>query len=151
MTLRHTMELAGARVALAVIPRLPRPAVMGLARGAGWLAYRLCRHLRKVGQANLDLAYGASLTPAEKTGILKQAFVNFALVMLDVFWFARDAAARLEKYVHFHPSYYEHLFQDKAYVCIAAHIGNWEILGKAVSQHGYPTTGSWTICSRASA
>lgn len=135
--IRKTAETALARFALAVIPALPRPAIIGLSRFFAASAYVLSHHLRRVGWANLDLAYGTSTTRSEKRRILQASFQNFALMSLDSFWFSRDPAARMQKYMHFEDGFHD-AFCDKPQICITAHLGNWEVLGLTMVHQGIP-------------
>lgn len=134
---RQSLELALTRLGMAVVPALPRRAVVHLAGFFGRLAWLFSGHLRRVGRANLDIAFGDSLTPARKQKILRQAFSSFALVMLDMFWFSKDSENRIRKYVRFDESY-ETLKRREPKICLTAHLGNWELLGKAASFYGAP-------------
>jgi KDO2-lipid IV(A) lauroyltransferase len=115
---------------MAVLPRFPRRAAASLARLLGHAAYYVSRHLRRVGFANLDIAYGETLSRQEKKRILKQSFRTFALTMLDLFWF--NEADKARKYVDLDASY-DRLKNGTPTVCISGHLGNWELLGQAVA------------------
>ena len=134
---RAPIEVALVQLGLAVIPVLPRRVVVVLARLLGAAAYGLARRERRVGLANLELAYGAVRTAAEKRKILRASFTTFALMMLDLFWFSRRRAARMARWVVLDPSM-NTLFQPGAALGITAHLGNWELLGQVVAQRGYP-------------
>ena len=134
---RAPVEVALVRLGLAVIPVLPRRAVVGLARLLGAAACWLARRERRVGLANLDLAFGASRTASEKRAILRSSFTTFALMLLDLFWFARRRTERLTRWVVLEPSM-NTLFQPGAALGITAHLGNWELLGQIVALRGYP-------------
>lgn len=136
-SIRHWLEYALARLALAVIPRLPRRVVVRLARLLGAAAALAAPEMRKIAQANLDIAFGSSRTDAEKRRIVRRSFQSFALVMLDVFWFARDSAKRTNEWVVFDASM-ERLFRPATQICVTAHMGNWEVLGMAFSARGFP-------------
>lgn len=137
-SIRHAVEFALARLALATVPHWPRRVVVGIAHAAGTLACVFSPHLRRVARANLDIAFGAARSPAEKARITRRAFQSFALVLLDMFWFARDSAKRTADWVDFDPQLVEQLFRPAAQVCVTAHMGNWEVLGMAFSARGYP-------------
>ncbi len=136
-TLRRPFEYLVARMALFVIPRLSRTSVLKLARGLGTLGYWVMRRERKVGMANLTMALpDASLT--EHRRILRTSVQTFALSMLDTFWLARDTKRRLEGLVLFDPDFRSHILIPGAQVCITGHLGNWEVMGLAVSHQGFP-------------
>lgn len=138
--LRYVFEVLGLRLALALVPRLPRRSVVALSRALGRLGYLCAGKLRRIGLANLELAFGDTLSPAEKRRILIQTFRYSVLVILDLFWFARDTHARIERYVKFE-AYPPDLFEQKTQVCLTAHVGNWEVLGLAMAARGVPLTG----------
>jgi Kdo2-lipid IVA lauroyltransferase/acyltransferase len=127
----------GSRMALLIIPHLSRPAAVRLSKFLGGAAYRLSGHLRRVGEANLDLAFGSDRSGAEKKAILKESFQTFALALVDLFWFARHHQERIRRYVAFDPVA-DHLIEKKARICVTAHMGNWEAMGMAATPRGFP-------------
>ena len=138
-TLRSTVEVALARMALAAIPRLSRPSVLALSRVLGRAAYACAIHLRRVGRANLNLVYRDTLSGAEKKAILRRSFEMFAMILLDSFWFMRDMRRRVDTWVRFDESLRPFL-QEKAQICLTAHMGNWEVLGQWAAARGFPLT-----------
>lgn len=134
---RGRLEVGLARLAMAVVNRLPRSVVLGLARCLGAAGYVLARSLRRVGLANLDLACGDTLTAREKRRLLRRSFQSFALVTLDVFWFSRRTEERIRRWVSFERPLAEVLGRG-ANVCLTGHLGNWEVLGLACAIEGYP-------------
>ena len=85
---RAKLELALCKLGLLAVPPLPRRMVVALAHTIAAVAWLVARRERRIGLANLDLAYGATLTPAAKRAILRESFYTFALLLLDVFWFS---------------------------------------------------------------
>jgi KDO2-lipid IV(A) lauroyltransferase len=118
-----------------LIPRFPRRLVVALANGLGWIGYCVDRRDRRVALANLDLAFGSSLTDARKRQIVTQVFQSFTLTTLDYFWFSRDAKARIDKYVSLDPSVIPWIGVG-ASVAVTAHFGNWEVMGQAFAMLG---------------
>ncbi|NCC51752.1 MAG: hypothetical protein EOM20_11105 [Spartobacteria bacterium] len=136
---RHTFEYLLTKLALRCIPALPRRGVIRTSRLLGSMAFHLARHLRRVGLVNLDLALGDTVSPAQKRRILETSFQTFALTLLDVFWFSRKSAERMKRYVHFDESH-DVFFQKTPTICLTAHMGNWELLGRATAMAGFPMT-----------
>lgn len=134
---RKKGEVILTRLAMAVVGRLPRSVVLGLARAMGSVGYMVSPSLRRIGQANLDLAYGDTLSAPEKRRILKRSFRAFALVALDIFWFARQTEERIRRWVTFERPPRE-VLGSRANVCLTGHLGNWEVLGLACAVEGYP-------------
>ena len=135
--LRKPFERAAIHFVMALIPRLPRKGVLFLAVVGGRLGYYFDSRSRRVGLANLDVAFGDSKTAREKKQILKTSFVTMVRTLIDTFWFAHKPAERLEKYVELDSSA-NVFFADKPFICITAHFGNWEIMGQMSGHKGYP-------------
>ena len=125
--------------ARAVIPCLPRTAILRMARFLGHGAYLFSPKLRKIAAANLDLAFGDSKTPEEKDAINRASFQSFTLVMLDLFWFNRRTHERLKKYLRYDDSFALY-FREPPAIVLTAHIGNWEIVGLGSGVMGHPMT-----------
>lgn len=121
-----------------VLPLLPRLWIVGLARGCGNAAFRAAGKLRRIAAANLDVAFGATRTEAEKLTICRDAFQTFALVVLDLFWFSAFTKRRLGRYVKFDASF-EHYFRAGAVIAVTGHLGNWEVMGQAAGVRGAPS------------
>jgi len=121
------------------VPVLPRPFVLALARGAGRLALRLDRRGSRVARANVELAFGDSLTAERKEAIVQGAYQTFARVFFDLFWFSWFTRHRLRRYVRFDPSFDEYFAHPAGQMGLTAHFGNWELLGLAVALRGRPS------------
>jgi len=121
------------------IPLLPRRAVMALARFFGGAAYHLSPKLRRIAAANLDVAFGDSLSDAKKLRINRHSFNNFSMLLLDLFWFNKNTKERLDKYLKFDASF-DAVFKIPSAIIITAHIGNWEMLAVGCGHQGYPLT-----------
>lgn len=135
---RRRIEAGLVRLALRWIPGWSRATVCRVARLLGALGYVLPLPVKRVAHANLKLALGSSYDAQARRRILRTAYETFALVLLDIFWFTRDTAERITEWVVFDPDLATQLFQKRAHVCVTAHLGNWELLGHAVSVQGYP-------------
>lgn len=93
----------------------------------GLVAYYCVPRIRRVGLSNLDLAYGDSISEAEKRRILKRSAQNIATVGMRF--------AQLPKFSHhsggppFDTRGMEHVDTEQGGLLITAHLGNWEYLG----------------------
>lgn len=137
--IRAPFERAAIHFGMALLPHLPRRGVLAIAVIGGRLGYWFDTRGRRVGLANLDIAFGGKKTAAEKKKILKTSFVTMVLTLIDTFWFAYKPEERLEKYVNIDERS-QVFFEDKAQVCITAHFGNWEIMGQLSGLKGKPLT-----------
>ena len=101
----------------------------------GRIAYYVIPRIRKVGLANLDLAYGDTLSQSEKIQILKGAVRNLALVASE---FSRTPDLASGKLPHlFTVEGQEHLDRTQPMLFISAHLGNWEWIAPAMSTQGF--------------
>jgi len=122
---------------------LPRPALVTLVKVLARLAYWVDGQHRRVAFANLDLAYGETLSPARKRQMVRQCFEKFAWFGLD---FARSLDITREELlnrVRFRNQ--EALERAQAsgrpIIMITGHYSNWELLGKAMAAAFKPMTG----------
>lgn len=132
---RFWIEAQLAELASRAIPILPRMMVVALAWTLGWIAWLVDRRDRRVALANLDLAFGATLSDRAKRRIVRRVLQVFALTALDYFWFSRDTRRRIETYLTVEPSA-EPWMGKGPLVAVTAHFGNWEIFGHAAALRG---------------
>ena len=119
------------RLGLAVVPRLPRRCVLWMAQVLGTVGYAASARLRRTGMANLDVAFGETKTEAEKRRILKRSLQTIALTMLDLLWFVRDSAGRMERwFVAGRGLADDAVDGDRPRVGVTGHFGNWELMGR---------------------
>ena len=130
LRLRQALEAPAMRLGLAVVPRSPRGAVRWLARRLGDAAYLVSARSRRLGLANLDLAFGAAKTPAEKRRILRESLRNFSLTMLDLLWFSRNSEARMARWLAVTSGMRDAMANRVARVGVTGHFGNWELIGR---------------------
>ena len=128
--IRKGLEAPLTKLGLAVIPRFPRCVVLALSRFLGNMAFLFSTRSRRLGLANLDLAFGETKTPTEKRLILRKSIQNFSLVMLDLAWFTRDSATRMEKWFKAAPSMQAIMDHHVSRVAVTGHFGNWELIGR---------------------
>lgn len=135
--IRRPFETAAFRIGILIVPHLPRCLVMGLAWLGGHLGYLFDITGRRIGRANLEIAFGNSKSRQEKRAILRAAYVTMSRTFLDVIWFGTHSKQRLTKYVELDESM-QQLFCNKNQICITAHFGNWEVVGQIMALHGFP-------------
>lgn len=109
-----------------VLSLLPLAITRRLAVSVAAAAYYLVPRIKKIGMANLDIAYGDTLTREEKIHILRGSVTNLALVALEFPHVPKirenfDAMKITVKGL-------EHVNINKGCVFAGAHIGNWEWL-----------------------
>ncbi len=133
--IRRPFETMGFLFLQLLIPLLPRSAVIGISKLAGQVAWFFPLYEKRIGLKNIDAVFGDTKTAAEKRFILTTSLSSFCQTMLDLFWFSKNTEARIKKYVEIDPEF-SALFQDKACICISAHLGNWEIIAQTAALYG---------------
>lgn len=140
--IRYKLEWVAVATALKLVPLLSRNACYRLGGFAGTLAVRLDRRGRRVALANLEAAFGGSLSVSAREEIARQSYQHFARTMLDLFWSPRLNAGNFADYIE--KGTIERLRTEAAPSggCIAGtfHYGNFEWLGLGGAWAGVPCT-----------
>jgi len=135
---RNPFVQAVQRTACIGFVRLTQALPMGLARRLGMilgdLAYALVPRIKKIGLANLDLAYGDELTPAEKRRILREATRNVGIVAAE---FGRIPSLQGDHATDWMDVIgLELLPSEGGAILIGAHLANWEWMAPFVHGRG---------------
>lgn len=105
----------------------------------GRFAFDIVRIRRRVTLDNLAAAFGERYTEAERRGIGRRSYVNFAKSMVEFASLDRLDAGRLREIVRLEGR--EHLDgsleRGRGVVVVTGHFGSWELLGAATVAHGY--------------
>src|SRR5438132_5701668 len=132
--LRYRLEHIGLLIAAGLVPLLPRPVVVALARIFGALASLLDRYGRRIALANLDCAFGQKYSASEKRRIVRKSYQHFAQTMLDLMWSPRLTSANFHRYIDFE---WPRELQASENVIIACyHYSNFEWLSLACGFQG---------------
>ncbi len=133
-TLRSWLVVAAIRL-LSLVPLGP-----GLALGGfvGALAYRLAWKTRRLALAHLALAFPGR-TEAEREAIARGMFVHLGRSAMELAAI-RSYDARLLSYVELAaPALLpEVMSRGQGMVFVTGHVGNWELLARAISRAGVP-------------
>ena len=138
--IRSAAETSAAAVLLGLARWLPRPWLSALGTAAGELAYRFDRRHTKVALKNLERAYGAALTEADRRRITRACWRHYGRITADAAAFHRlgpeDIGTRMR---------YEGLdllraahAEGKGILLVLAHFGHWELTGYMQGFLGYP-------------
>ncbi len=109
---------------------LPLSVSRAIGAWLGRIAYHIVPRLRRVGMANMDLAYGDALTRREKTRILRESAANMGIVAAEFIHIPRLHGKFLEEQIELRGA--EHLDRDRGALFIGAHYGNWEWMAPAI-------------------
>src|SRR5437773_656921 len=137
---------SGALRALIFIVRiLPLPVGLWIGRGIG-LVLRPFFHRRfKFALQNLDLAYGDSITQADKVRIAKQSFINFGMFAIESIKFGYMPLEEVKRRLRVRPGgleWFDEALKDRTgCLVITGHMGHPEIPGRLITARGYELIG----------
>jgi Kdo2-lipid IVA lauroyltransferase/acyltransferase len=138
--LKRTLRYGLLRVALAVLGRLPLAWAQALGRTAGTLAFHFAPGERRKALASLSVAF-PELSDEARLELARRCFRHLGTAAMEMVVAPRlgarfdalvdcsgDALAAMERAAA----------SGKGGVCVAAHLGNWELHAWGVARHGLP-------------
>jgi KDO2-lipid IV(A) lauroyltransferase len=135
--LRYFLETALLEVVAWILPRLPRPVLLALARGIGTLAFHLDKRGRTTALDNL-----MQYDEAGRRRIAKGSYQTFARTFLDLFWSSRLTKDNWQPFFDIHIPQPE--IEDQARrtggVWVTPHFGNFELVSMIWGFRGFPFT-----------
>jgi len=115
---------------------LPLNRAIQFGGAAGWLAYFALRRERHTALRNLGQAIPEILPARQRRQLVREVFRNCGRGLAEVFWFPKYTKALVAERVSIVGS--EHLLgvyaRGRGFICLSAHLGNWELLGAYVAQ-----------------
>jgi len=138
--LRNWTEAGLVHLVFALLGLLPRRVRLAAGKGLGLCLHALSSRHRRMARANLDRAFGDSVSPAEKARIARASFAHLGLLLCDSLAFPRVDPARLDKIALFEGL--EHLREayarGKGVFVFSGHYGNWEMVALLQGYLGLP-------------
>ena len=136
------MEAGALAVVAAVIPRLSYRLLLCLGDCLGTCGYLLLPHDRAVAYANLNIAFGDSMPPAEKRRIVRYTFRRFARAVLSMFWAKGKSQEQvLQRYDVENVDLLRRIQErGKGVIVVSMHLGDWELGSLALGWLGAPMT-----------
>ncbi|HTL47571.1 MAG TPA: lysophospholipid acyltransferase family protein [Verrucomicrobiae bacterium] len=129
MTFLYYLQSLLARALVASAGRLPLNALEWITRRAGDLSCLFMPKRRGVAAANIDKAFGSSLSDAQKKNLVRAAFQHAALSIAELFLVRRIAARAREHFSLMGNEVLEKAFaRGNGVVLVISHIGSWEYL-----------------------
>src|SRR6266404_1990943 len=96
---RYRLEWLALRLAVKLVPLLPRRGCFYLARFLGMLMSIFDRHRYGVALNNLEVAFGNQLSIQQRRKIARESFEHFARTMLDLLWSPRLTRENFSRYI----------------------------------------------------
>jgi Kdo2-lipid IVA lauroyltransferase/acyltransferase len=129
----------------ALVRRLSLPAALALGRKLGDLMRRLSKKRYGVALKNLKIAYGETLTEADRERIATESFRSFGMFAMESIKFGYLSEEEVERRVKVVPKAYaefqEVMAMGKGCLLVGAHLGNFEVAGRWLKPRGYELIG----------
>jgi KDO2-lipid IV(A) lauroyltransferase len=138
-TLAHRIEYIGLQLFLGGARLVPRRWALGWARLWGRLAFDVVRMRRRVAMENLRHAFPDE-DESRLVSIARAAYRGFGMTMMEVGLNAWTPAKKILELCEVvgQEELDRTLEQGKGGILLAAHFGNWEIMGGYLALRGYP-------------
>ena len=139
--LKRTLRYGLLRAVLAVVGRLPLRWAQALGRAVGSAAFHLAPGERQKALASLAIAF-PEMSEDARQELARRSFRHLGTAGLEMAVAPRLTPAELDRLVDCSDDALgamerAHL-AGKGAVCVAAHLGNWELHAWAVARHGLP-------------
>jgi KDO2-lipid IV(A) lauroyltransferase len=139
--LKRTLRYGLLRVVLAVVERLPLGWAQALGRAVGSAAFHLAPGERRKALASLTVAF-PEMSEEARLELVRRCFRHLGTAALEMAVAPRLGTAALDRLVDMSGGAIERMQEAHArgtgVVCIAAHLGNWELHAWSVARHGLP-------------
>ena len=138
-SIQHKIEFIFMRAGLLLIWSVSLKTALMIGDVIGWMAFSLIRVRRKVTLDNLAMAFPEK-SESERRGIAKRAYQNFTKMTLEYMRFPlMDKETVLSSVKIKSPEHFDEILNyGKGGMLVAGHYGNWELMGAAIAQMGYP-------------
>ncbi|OQX58687.1 hypothetical protein DRQ15_08300 [candidate division KSB1 bacterium] len=139
--MRNRVEYVSLKFLNWVVHLLPYPLALQCSKVLGFLLFSVARVRRRVVLSNLRRAFPEKSFKEIKR-IAWQNYVHFSRVAIEYLNFPRFYQHELSDFVDFNDKEIldEVRKTGKGAILVGGHLGNWEILGAAISRQGYPLT-----------
>ena len=138
---KRTLRYGLLRAVLAMVEWLPLRWAQALGRAVGAAAFHLAPGERRKAMASLAVAF-PELSEEARLELVRRCFRHLGTAALEMAVAPRLGVAGLDRLVDMSGGAIEGMRQAHArgrgVVCIAAHLGNWELHAWSVARHGLP-------------
>jgi KDO2-lipid IV(A) lauroyltransferase len=141
---RFLLERAALTMLAWLVPLFPRRFIRQVGCALGTLVYWLAPTLRSISRQNLDVAFGATKSPAEKRRIARTSLANAGGTLATLFWSPRLTRDQFAELVEVDESSLQTMraayHRGTGLIAITPHYGDWELLGQAMGFLDMPLT-----------
>ncbi|HZJ54028.1 MAG TPA: lipid A biosynthesis acyltransferase, partial [Myxococcaceae bacterium] len=139
--LKRTLRYGLVRVLLWLVERLPLSWAQALGRVLGSAAFHLAPGERRKALASLGVAY-PEMPEETRLDVVRRCFRSLGIAILEMAVAPRLGSTGLDRLVDLSGESLARLraaqARGKGVVCIAAHLGNWELHAWSFTRHGLP-------------
>jgi KDO2-lipid IV(A) lauroyltransferase len=141
--LRKRIERAAGRVALRLIVppvrALPLPLARMIGRALGGVTYRLLGRYRRVALKNLQLVFGDTTSVHGRVRMARGVFRHFGEMAVEFVKMPQLNRADVDRLVTVkgEENLRAALAMGKGTLLVTGHLGNWEMMGRWLTTHGY--------------
>ncbi|MEP6757387.1 MAG: lysophospholipid acyltransferase family protein [Chthonomonadales bacterium] len=129
------------RILIAIIRVLPLSVGLAIGRGLGKIMLALSKKRYNVAIQNLKIAFGDTITSAERDRIARASFEHFGMFAIEVIKFSTMPQAEVERRFDADPeefaAFEELMKREKGCICVTGHLGNFEVAGRWIVPRGY--------------
>lgn len=112
-----------------LIQLFPLGVIFWLAKLSGRLSYYVLPKRRRIAFENIDRVYKDTLTPQEKTKLVKNAFLNASYSVTELLFIKKIAkTAKAEFEINGHENIAQAFRLNKGVMLVISHLGAWELL-----------------------
>ncbi len=116
---------------------LPWRTGRAIASVAGLFLFCISEKGKNRARENLDIIYWEHpLSEKEKTQIIRRLFVNMATSAFEYLKIRNITADNCLEFVHIDEALYRAIREDRGFIVVSAHVGNWEYLGSIAAKLG---------------
>ena len=140
---KSIINKAGDFLFLRLYRRIVRSDPEGMMKRAESLArlfFLLDRRRIRTARRNLAMAFGDSLDRRERDRIMRESIVNFIYEAQMFFWVGEQGSGAINVEIRGKEYLMEAAAQGKGVIVLTAHFGNWEFLGRTISDIGCKLT-----------
>jgi len=121
------------RLALNFFQSISPEVSLAIGRGLGTMTYYLLARRRRIGQINLELAFGRELTSRQRKRILWRMWQHYGCSLVEFLRFPMLRRENLREQVRWHGFHHleESVAAGKGTLVLTAHLGNWDLLALA--------------------
>ena len=137
----YLLQFYAAQILFVILRMVPLKASGWVLRRAANIFFFCSPKRRKSASDNLNIAYGDTLSDAQKGKIVWMSFENGALSILELFLIKKIKKSVSNRFsIMGKESYEKAAARGKGIIFVASHLGSWEYIGFAAYITGFPTS-----------